>query len=60
LHVESFWVISRLDTATVEEEADRVWGFALSLAESIHQLLQLGGALDLEKDLIVVIGNFDV
>jgi hypothetical protein len=32
----------------------------LSLAEGIHQLLEGGGTLDLEEDLIVVIGNLDV
>ena len=32
----------------------------MSLAEGIHQLLEGGGTLDLEEDLIVVIGNLDV
>jgi len=32
----------------------------LSLAKGVHQFLQSGGALDLEEDLIVVIGDFNV
>lgn len=32
----------------------------MSLAEGVHQLLQGGGTLDLEEDLVVVIGNLDV
>ena len=35
-------------------------GLALALAEGIHQLLELGGALDLEEDLVVVVGDFNV
>lgn len=35
-------------------------GLALALAEGIHQLLELRGALDLEEDLVVVVGNLDV
>jgi hypothetical protein len=49
-----------LYTATIEEESDGVGSLALSLAEGVHQLLQGGGALDLEKDLIVVVGNLNV
>ena len=47
-------------TATIEEESDRSGSLALSLAEGIHQLLEGGGALDLEEDFIVVVGNLDV
>jgi len=32
----------------------------LSFAEGIHQLLEGGGTLDLEEDLIVVVGDLDV
>jgi len=55
-----FGAIGWLDTRAIKEEADRCRSFALPLAESIHQLLQGGSSLDLEKDLIVVIGDFDV
>jgi hypothetical protein len=33
---------------------------ALSLAEGVHQLLEDCSALDLEEDVIVVVGYFDV
>lgn len=32
----------------------------MPLAESVHELLELSGTLDLEEDLIVVIRHFDV
>jgi hypothetical protein len=49
-----------LYTTTIEQKADGCGGFALSLAEGIHQLLERGGSLDLEKDLVVVIGDLNV
>lgn len=49
-----------LDTTSIEQEPDRSGSLALSLAEGIHQLLQLGRPLDLEEHLVVVIGDFDV
>jgi hypothetical protein len=55
-----FWTVSGLYTTTIEEESDRSGSLALSLAEGIHQLLQGGGALDLEEDFIVVVGNLDI
>lgn len=54
------WGIRGLNTLTLEEESDRVHSLALSLAEGRHKLVQLGRALDLEEDLIVVVGNLDV
>lgn len=54
------WAIGWLYTTTIEEEADGVWCLALSIAESIHQLFQLGRTLDFEENLIVVVGDFDV
>jgi len=59
-HVKRFRTVGGLYTATIEEEPDRSGSLALSLAEGIHQLLEGGGALDLEEDFIVVVGNFDV
>jgi hypothetical protein len=55
-----FWAICRLNTASIEEETDRSGSLALSLAESIHQLLKCSSPLDFEEDLVVVIGDFDV
>jgi len=60
LHIQLVRAICRLNTTTIEEEADRVWCLALSFAEGIHQLLQLGRTLDLKEDFIVVIGDFDI
>lgn len=52
--------ICGLHTAAIEEETDRGGGFSLTFAEGVHQLLQLGGPLDLEKDLIVVVCDLDI
>ena len=52
--------VGRLDPTAIEQEPHRVGGLALALAEGVHQLLQRGGALNLEKDLIVVVRHFDV
>jgi hypothetical protein len=52
--------ISILHTTTIEEEADGAASLALSITEGIHQLLEGRRALDLEEDLIVIIGDFDV
>jgi len=60
LHIQRFRTIRRLDATTIEEETNRVRSLALPLTESIHELLQGCGALDLEENLIVVICNFDV
>jgi hypothetical protein len=49
-----------LHTTTIEEEADGVGSLALSLTEGIHELLQGSGSLDLEEDLIVIVGDLDV
>lgn len=53
-------VVGRVDTRAVEEEAHAGEGLALTVAEGIHELLQLGCALDLEEDLVVVVGDLDV
>ena len=52
--------ISGLYTTSVKQEADRVRGLALPLAEGIHQLLKVCCTLDLEENLIVVVGNLNV
>ncbi len=51
------WTIRRLNATAIEQESDRCWCLALSLAEGIHQLLQGCGPLDLEEDLVVVVGD---
>lgn len=45
---------------TLEEEPNRSQRLALALAERRHELLELGAALDLEKDLVVVIRHLDI
>ena len=54
------WVIGRVDSLAVKEESHTGRGFALTLAEGIHELLELGGTLDLEVDLVVVVGHLNV
>ena len=49
-----------LDPLTVEQEAAALQGLALALTESVHKLLEGCRSFDLEKDLIVVISNFDI
>jgi len=56
----SLWVIGGVDSLTIEEESHAGGSLALTVAEGIHELLELGGALDLEVDLVVVIGDLDV
>lgn len=51
-----FWA----DTSAVKEEANSGNLLSLTLAKRIHELLELSGALDLEKDFIVVISDLDV
>ena len=33
---------------------------ALAITESVHEFGKLGGSLDFEEDLVVVVGHFDV
>lgn len=44
----------------VKQEADSRHLLSLSLAEGIHQLLQLGRPLDLKKDLVIVIRDLNI
>lgn len=56
----SFRRVRGLDTRTLEQESARGDGLALAFAEGSHELLELGGPLDLEEHLVVVIGDLDV
>lgn len=56
----SLRVVGGVDSLAVEEESHTGRGLSLTLAESIHELLELGGALDLEVDFVVVVGHLDV
>lgn len=53
-------VVRRVHSGAVEEEAHAGEGLALTLTEGVHELLELGGALNLEEDLVVVVGDLDV
>eukprot|EP00964_Phaeocystis_antarctica_P066803 scaffold40430_cov65-Phaeocystis_antarctica.AAC.6 len=44
-----------VDAVTVKQEADRVGGDALPVAESVHELLQRSGLFALEVDLVAVL-----
>jgi hypothetical protein len=59
-HFERIGRIRGLDTRAVKEESDRANGLALALAKGVHELLELSAALDLEEDLVVVVGDLDV
>lgn len=52
--------IFRAHTGAIEKKADRRRLLSLPFAERVHQLLQLGCALDLEEHFIVVVGHLDV
>jgi hypothetical protein len=49
-----------LNTTSIKQETDGVGSLALPLTEGIHKLLQGCGSLDLEKDLVVIVGDLDV
>lgn len=47
-------------TGAVEKEPNGGHLLSLTFAKSIHQLSQVGRALDLEEDFVVVVGDLDV
>jgi len=59
-HVQSVWRVTRLNARPIEEKSDSGQLFALPFAESIHQFFQLCRPFDLEEDLVVSIGDFDI
>ena len=52
--------VGGLDTLAIEEKPNSGGHLALTITESIHELLELCRPLDLEKDLVVVVRHFDV
>lgn len=50
----------RCDTLTVEKESHTGDVLSLPVTEGIHKLSKSRGALDLEKNLIVIIRDLDV
>lgn len=53
-------IVRRVHALPIEQESHTVWRLALTLAESIHQLLERSGSLNLEEDLVVGVGDFYV
>lgn len=60
LHLERIGCISGLDSRAVEKKSHGAGRLSLALAKGAHKLLQLCGTLDLEEDLVVVVGDLDV
>lgn len=60
LHLERIGCISGLDSRAVEKKSHGAGRLSLALAKGSHKLLKLCSALDLEEDLVVVVGNLDV
>jgi hypothetical protein len=56
----SLGVIRRVHSLPVEEETNTRDVLALTVAERIHEFLELGSPLNLEEDLVVVIRHLDV
>ena len=52
--------IGSLDPSSVEQEPNTIGRLALTITKGVHQLLELGGPLDLEKHLVVTVGDLDV
>lgn len=60
LHIKGIWRVRWLNARPIEKKSDGAWCLALSFAEGVHQLLKLSCALDLEEDLVVVVGDLDI
>lgn len=54
------WVIRGDESLSIEEEAHAGDILSLTVAEGVHELAELSGALDLEEDLVVIVGDLDV
>lgn len=60
---EETYVVGRvggLNSRAIKEEAHGIHRLALAVAKGRHELLELGGALNLEEDLVVVVRHLDV
>lgn len=54
------WCVRGLNSRSVKEKSDGTSCLALTFAKGAHQLLKFGGALNLEKDFVVVIRHLNV
>ena len=53
-------VVGRVDASALEEKAYARWALPGAITKGVHQFLKRGRSLDLEKDLVVVVGDFNV
>jgi hypothetical protein len=60
LSTYSVRVVGGPNTGTLEEESHARNVLALAIAEGVHELAELSCALNLEEDLVVVVGDLDV
>ncbi len=54
------WVVCSCYALAVEQESHARDVLSLAVTEGVHKLAKGGGALDLEEDLVVVVGHLDV
>jgi hypothetical protein len=54
------WVVLGCNALAVKQEAHARDVFALAIAERVHELSKGRSALNLEEDLVVVVGNLDI
>jgi len=52
--------IRGVDPRPIEQKTHRCGSLALTLTEGVHEFGEGGGALDLEEDFVIVVGDFDV
>ena len=60
IHTHRIGTISRVDSSPIKQESNILHGLALSFTEGVHEFTELGRALDLEEDFVVVVGDLDV
>ena len=54
------WAIIGVDSCTIKEKSNRGGCLSLALAEGVHELGEVGGTLDFEEDLIVVVCDLNI
>lgn len=54
------WAIIGVDSCTIEEKSNRGGCLSLALAKGVHELREVGGTLDFEENLVVVVCDLDI
>lgn len=54
------WCVCGLNSRAIEKKSHGAGSLALTFAKGAHQLLELCGALNLEEDLVIVVGDLDI